>query len=107
MEKKRKFGNKRKTELDALRGSARWQRLREVVLRHHPLCVVCQALGRNVPATEVHHIVPAAQMVTRWGRDGFFREDNLVALCTRCHDRNEHAYIHGVEDIVFPVNERG
>lgn len=98
---------KSKSELDALRGSARWQRLREVILRNHPLCVVCAALGRNFPATEVHHIVPAAQMVARYGTDGFFREDNLVALCTRCHDRNESAYIRGVEDVVFPKTERG
>lgn len=107
MDTKNYWRTKSKSELDALRGSMRWQRLREAVLQHHPLCVVCKALGRNFPATEVHHIVPAVQMIRRYGREGFFREDNLVALCARCHDRNERAYIRGVEDVVFPESERG
>lgn len=107
MNKKTNWRTKAKSKLDALRGSTRWQKLRAAVLRRHPLCVVCSALGRNFPAEEVHHIVPAAEMVRRYGPDGFFREDNLVAVCRRCHDRNETAYIRGVEDIVFPKTERG
>lgn len=103
----KKWKNKSKSDLDRLRGSARWQKLRAAILTRHPLCVVCWELGLPFPASEVHHIVPAAEMVKRYGDEGFFREDNLVALCTKCHDRNEHAYIHGVEDIVFPKSERG
>ena len=99
--------NKRKTELDALRGSPRWRQLREAVLRSNPLCATCAAMGRNFPAAEVHHIIPEAEMVKRYGDEGFFRVDNLVPLCRRCHDRNEQAYRQGVADVVFPPERRG
>ena len=98
---------KGKSELDALRGSARWQKLRVEILSRRPLCVVCAALGRNFPASEIHHVIPAAEMVKRYGEEGFFREDNLAAVCRRCHDRNEHAWRRGVADVVFPPEVRG
>ena len=99
--------SKKKTELDALRGSPRWRKLRETVLRSNPLCATCATMGRNFPAAEVHHIIPAAEMVKRYGDDGFFRVDNLVPLCRRCHDRNESAWRQGVTDVVFPKDKRG
>jgi len=103
--KLKKVGNgwrsKRSSELDALRASKRWRELRESILREQPLCVVCIALGRKFPAAEVHHIVPAAEMVKRYGEEGFYIRENLVPLCRRCHDRNENAWKTGTAGIVF------
>lgn len=71
--------------VDERRGSAssrgydrRWQRIRAMYLRAHPLCVDCQAGRRTTAATEVHHIVAL--------RDGGTHDDgNLMALCKSHH----------------------
>ncbi len=72
-------------QLDERRGTAasrgyggRWQRLRAMYLRAHPLCVACEAAGRATPATDVDHIV-----ARRAG--GSDEESNLQALCHACH----------------------
>ena len=63
----------------AKRGYGRtWQKLREMVLRRDPVCVLCEQKGLTVPATEADHIRPK--------RDG--GEDslaNLQGLCKSCH----------------------
>ena len=72
-------------QVDERRGSAssrgydrRWQRIRAMYLRAHPLCVDCQAGRRTTAATEVHHIVAL--------RDGGTHDDgNLMALCKSHH----------------------
>lgn len=72
---------------DQGRGSAnergyghRWQRLRLMFLRAHPLCVVCGQAGRVVAATDVDHIVAKRD----GGADAW---DNLQSLCHACHSR--------------------
>lgn len=72
---------------DGRRGTAasrgyggRWQRLRAMYLRAHPLCVQCAREGRTTAATDVHHLVPK--------RDGGLDEaSNLEALCHSCHSK--------------------
>jgi 5-methylcytosine-specific restriction protein A len=80
-----------------LRGSAAsrgydgaWRRLRLAILRRHPLCADCEAEGRWVRATEVHHIVPIAVDPSR-------RLDptNLRPLCRGCHRRVTEAERRG------------
>jgi hypothetical protein len=46
--------------------SSAWVRLRRMHLARSPLCVKCQAAGRLVPATHVHHVVA---FETSTGRD--------------------------------------
>lgn len=53
----------------------RWSKLRLMVLRAQPACVVCGA-----PATDVDHIIPK-----RLG--GTDARDNLQSLCHACHTR--------------------
>lgn len=72
---------------DALRGTAaqrgyggRWQRVRALFLRAHPLCAECAQQGVTTAATDVHHLVPR-----RAG--GTDEESNLRALCHSCHSR--------------------
>lgn len=78
--------------------SARWQRLRNAVLRDScGLCFDCRQLRRlNVAATEVHHIEPV-----EWITDAekmerrMFDPSNLVALCHRCHvQRHKELHSH-------------
>lgn len=63
-----------------LYASPRWARLRARVLARHPLCASCYVSGRTTAATEVHHIVRAADVPER-----FFDEANLQPLCKSCH----------------------
>lgn len=56
----------------------RWHTIRDLYIQKHPLCESCLALGRHVPAEEVHHIKPVT--------DGGTHDDsNLRALCKPCH----------------------
>lgn len=55
-----------------------WMRLRAVVLRSNPLCVVCQAAGRLRAATQVDHV----RALFQGGTNDF---DNLQGLCEPCH----------------------
>lgn len=57
-----------------------WQKLREMVLRRHPICEQC----RRVKATEVHHIVPI-----RVDPRARLDQDNLLAVCHACHIKLE------------------
>ena len=74
----------------------RWLRLRAQALRRdHYECQWCAAEGKVVPATTVHHILPADEQP-----DKAYDLDNLVSLCRECHE----AY-HGrarQEDERFP-----
>ena len=60
--------------------SAQWRAVRAAFLREHPLCRVCAARGRMVPAVVVDHAVPL--------KDGGERFDwaNLAALCVADHN---------------------
>lgn len=67
-------------QLERLRATGRWTRLREFVLVAEPLCRECGLHGRVTVATQVDHVVPAALDVDR-----FFDLANLQPLCTACH----------------------
>lgn len=57
-----------------------WQATRLAFLREHPFCVVCEAIGRLVPAAEVDHIIAhKGDDVLMWDIG------NLQALCRPCH----------------------
>lgn len=70
--------------------SSRWAVLSRKFRERHPLCESqekfgqdrrlwgCGAAGRTTKATQVDHINPKGD---RWN------EDNLQAICTRCHER--------------------
>lgn len=64
--------------------TARWQKLRLIILAREPLCRACTAQGRTRAATMVDHITPKA----RGGNDD---EANLQPLCAECHDAKTRA----------------
>jgi len=59
---------------------ARWRRIRRWVLAERPLCQRCEAKGRVVPATDVHHNPPHGGDLDKFWSGPF------EALCKRCHD---------------------
>lgn len=58
----------------------KWQQARAQFLREHPLCVMCQAVGRVEAATVVDHITPH-----RGDRSLFWRRSNWAPLCAHHH----------------------
>lgn len=65
---------------------AAWHKLRAWRLRTEPLCRLCAAIGRIVPATIVDHVKPH-----KGNRQRFFNPDNTQSLCKACHDRHKQA----------------
>jgi len=61
-----------------------WEKVRDSYIARHPLCELCEAAGRLVPAEHVHHVVPLFQ-------GGTHRDSNLQALCKPCHGK-QHPY---------------
>lgn len=61
----------------------KWKRLRAAVLRRDGYrCQYCKRYGRNVPATEVHHILHADEYP-----ELAMDIKNLVSLCHACHNK--------------------
>ena len=67
-----------KKATDSVYSTARWQRLRKMMLRRQP---ACQAEGCNELAREVDHIVPMSNGGAQYDMA------NLQCLCTSCHAR--------------------
>jgi len=62
----------------------RWHKIRDLYIAKHPLCELCEADGKLVPAVLVHHKIPTAD-------GGTHVDSNLQSLCRPCHDRVTHA----------------
>lgn len=58
------------------RGSRRWRRLRDVIIRREPICRQC---GKQV-TTDVHHIEPVVRRP-----DLALVQSNLLPCCSECH----------------------
>jgi 5-methylcytosine-specific restriction protein A len=63
----------------SLYGSARWKKRRRAQLREHPLCVMCEAIGRITSATVADHATPHR------GDPQLFWFGPLVSLCATHH----------------------
>ena len=72
---------RRDTAGKKIRSSARWRKVRKMVLDMNPLCVVCDANGSKVVAVDVDHIIPLALQP-----DLAFDTSNLQGLCRSCHN---------------------
>ncbi len=62
--------------------TARWQRLRRLVLADSPLCAHCYQRGLIVPATDVDHVS---------GDPSDNSQSALQSLCHTCHSRKTAA----------------
>lgn len=62
----------------------KWRKARARYLREHPLCVMCQADGHDVPAEVVDHKEPH-----RGDEALFWDESNWQPLCASHHSRDK------------------
>ena len=62
--------------------TARWHRLRAMVLAEEPLCYECQAIGLTAASTDVDHVTPHQGDPTL-----FWDRGNLRGMCNPCHTR--------------------
>lgn len=58
----------------------KWRKLSERYRAENPLCEACLNDEKTVPATEVHHMIPALE--SEYHR---LNRSNLMALCRKCH----------------------
>ena len=66
--------------------SRRWQRLRAVKFMNNPLCEVCAAQGRTIPAEDIHHLVSFMSTDDPIQRQWLaYDYSNLQSVCKRCH----------------------
>lgn len=66
--------------------TSKWLKLRRWKLSGHPLCERCEEEGRMTAATEVHHIKPVEDGLTKSDKEMLmFDRYNLRALCHDCH----------------------
>jgi 5-methylcytosine-specific restriction protein A len=59
---------------------SRWQRFREIYMRSHPLCVICEEKGYIIKADLIHHKTP----LDKGGEK--YADDNLISVCNACHE---------------------
>src|SRR6516165_6898908 len=73
----------------------RWRRRRRLHLMSHPLCAMCEAEGRVMPAEIVHHVEPHD------GNVAAFWFGELQSLC-----RDHHEKLHG-RNLKVQIGEDG
>lgn len=60
--------------------TVRWRKVSRRFLAANPLCVLCERIGRDTPATVVDHVEKH-----QGDYDKFWSEDNWQGLCAPCH----------------------
>ncbi len=61
----------------------KWKAKRERILkRDEYMCRECKRYGKSTAANTVHHVIPLDQKP-----DFKFSSDNLISLCSKCHDK--------------------
>ena len=76
-----RYYNKYKRDPDTYkRYGSRWRKIRQLYIKDHPVCELCERKNILKPVEEVHHIVPLSQ-------GGTHREENLMSLCKSCHSK--------------------
>lgn len=83
IEQHREYDRRRREDpYRAIYKTARWERLRERILRRDPLCQIATLCGGTAPSTVVDHVIPVRQRP-----DLAWDEQNLQGACKRDHDR--------------------
>ena len=80
----------------------RWRDARLVHLNRYPLCARCEAKGRVVPATVVHHTQPH-----RGDARVFWDRALWQSLCAPCHDSDAQSEERSEPDDRAEVDVRG
>lgn len=66
--------------------SRKWQKLRWLQLIRQPYCERCARHGLHVEATEVHHVHPVQDALSRDDKVRLmFDPSNIMSVCHKCH----------------------
>jgi 5-methylcytosine-specific restriction enzyme A len=78
----------------------RWERLRRLKLKTHPLCEACLQVGEIEPATVVDHRIPISERgrQERLASEAFVSLDQLASLCASHHNTKTRAEQLGQQD---------
>lgn len=97
--KKKKYPNHKSensTLRDTIYHSMKWRNLRNSYIKKHPLCEICLAKGKIVPAEDVHHNYSFQNYQGDEMIEAAYDPNNLVSLCKQCHAEmhkgNKRAY---------------
>ena len=86
--------------------SVAWKRLRNTYLLSHPVCEECIQHGHVEGAEELHHIYPFMKEKTEEARwNTFLNENNLRALCKKCHYSYHYKMRHNKTLNVYCLTE--
>ena len=86
--KGKRYRTHQSKEANAIYHTARWKRIRYLVLKSEPLCRECKKQGKIVPAKVVDHII----RIVDGGEP--FALNNLQPLCTKCHNSKSGKEAH-------------
>ena len=93
--RKEEHNTRRNNKWNKYYQNPKWKKLRDWYMSLHPICADCMIEGRSVPATELHHKIPFSTGNTEEERmELLLSPDNLVALCSECHDKRHFILNH-------------
>lgn len=70
-----------------------WRRLRKDFIQYHPLCESCLQDKKVKETEECHHIIKWDDQPTELLKYALFTdEDNILNLCSECHNRFHHHF---------------
>ena len=85
-QKPRKFKNENTERKRKLYNTKEWKQLSQIYKHEHPLCECCLVHDRVSSVEEIHHAVKFDDQETPELRSMLLLDkDNLIALCTECH----------------------
>ena len=96
-------------ERNEVYGTRLWRRLRESHLMQHPLCEICEARGKTVPAVDVHHRDSFLNYEGEMRLEKAYDPANLMSVCRRCHNwlhRSHRTQWMTIEAIVEMIKQQ-
>ena len=87
--KPKKYRKVNKETRNDIYSSRKWRLLRLSYIQRHPLCEICEALGKIVPAEDVHHKDSFNNYLGDQRIEKAYDPENLMSLC-----KTHHAELH-------------
>lgn len=82
--------------------TTKWKHKRENILKRDSyLCQECKRYGKTTGATTVHHIKPL-----EFNYDLRLNNNNLISLCSKCHDKMHDRTNNELTDLGKKLIER-
>ena len=87
--------------------SKRWKLLRLRKMQTNPLCEICMINDKITPTKEIHHITPVESVRLIVQMEALmFDYNNLMSLCSRCHNEIHAEMFSHTKENVRKANDR-